>query len=180
MCKTLTCEFNSLCWWRWGQNVYLTTRLLAVLGLNSNMINSVSGATPSFVFKMKEIVPIRNWGPVVFRCLVTQIQKVAVSRHLFQSPIRWSSRKCSVFSSREGRPSTHFFAAAPVVINISKVASDIDFVQLKNGISQAGTIPVGGVALKPSDKRMQNLAGRRRFCRYDSEQVSSRWQKWLR
>ncbi|CAK1708803.1 Z-ring positioning protein MinC [Vibrio crassostreae] len=49
-----------------------------------------------------------------------------------------------------------FFAAAPVVINISKVAGDIDFVQLKNGISQAGMIPVGVAGC--SDKRMQNLA----------------------
>ena len=49
-----------------------------------------------------------------------------------------------------------FFAAAPVVINISKVAGDIDFVQLKSGISQAGMIPVGVAGC--SDKRMQNLA----------------------
>jgi len=50
----------------------------------------------------------------------------------------------------------NFFAAAPVVINISQVAGDIDFLQLKNGISQAGMIPVGVTGC--SDKRMQNLA----------------------
>ncbi|WP_394247457.1 septum site-determining protein MinC [Vibrio profundi] len=49
-----------------------------------------------------------------------------------------------------------FFAAAPVVINISKVEGDIDFTQLKNGISNAGMIPVGITGCQ--DKRAQNLA----------------------
>ncbi|MFA0568611.1 septum site-determining protein MinC [Vibrio sp. 99-70-13A1] len=49
-----------------------------------------------------------------------------------------------------------FFEAAPVVINISQVDGDIDFSQLKKGISLAGMIPVGIAGCK--DKRIQNLA----------------------
>ncbi|EGR1513788.1 septum site-determining protein MinC [Vibrio vulnificus] len=49
-----------------------------------------------------------------------------------------------------------FFAAAPVVINIANVEGDLDFVALKQGISQAGFIPVGITGAK--DKRTQNLA----------------------
>ncbi|KJY85205.1 septum formation inhibitor [Vibrio galatheae] len=54
-----------------------------------------------------------------------------------------------------------FFAHAPVVINISKVDGDIDFMRLKEGISQAGMIPVGITGCK--DKRTQNLASDARF-----------------
>ena len=54
-----------------------------------------------------------------------------------------------------------FFAQAPVVINISKVDGDIDFVRLKEGISQAGMIPVGVTGCK--DKRTQNLASEAKF-----------------
>lgn len=49
-----------------------------------------------------------------------------------------------------------FFSSAPVVINIAKVDGDIDFVRLKQGISEAGMIPVGVTGCK--DKRTQNLA----------------------
>ncbi len=49
-----------------------------------------------------------------------------------------------------------FFASAPVVINVSLVEGDIDFVALKQGISGVGMIPVGITGSK--DKRAQNLA----------------------
>lgn len=49
-----------------------------------------------------------------------------------------------------------FFANAPVVINVAKVEGDIDYPALKQGISQAGLIPVGVTGCK--DKRSQNLA----------------------
>ncbi|WP_162045928.1 septum site-determining protein MinC [Vibrio taketomensis] len=49
-----------------------------------------------------------------------------------------------------------FFASAPVVINVSLVEGDIDFVALKQGISDVGMIPVGITGSK--DKRAQNLA----------------------
>ncbi|WPC73217.1 septum site-determining protein MinC [Vibrio porteresiae] len=49
-----------------------------------------------------------------------------------------------------------FFASAPVVINIAKVTSDIDFSALKQGIADAGLIPVGITGCH--DKRTQNLA----------------------
>ncbi len=54
-----------------------------------------------------------------------------------------------------------FFANAPVVINVAKVEGDIDYPALKQGISQAGLIPVGGTGCK--DKRSQNLAGEAGF-----------------
>ncbi|GHY04538.1 septum site-determining protein MinC [Vibrio cholerae] len=49
-----------------------------------------------------------------------------------------------------------FFANAPVVINVAKVEGDLDYPALKQGISQAGLIPVGVTGCK--DKRSQNLA----------------------
>ncbi|ADT87595.1 septum site-determining protein MinC [Vibrio furnissii CIP 102972] len=54
-----------------------------------------------------------------------------------------------------------FFANAPVVINISKVDGDIDFLALKHGISDAGLIPVGVTGCK--DKRCQSLASEAGF-----------------
>ncbi|MGY2572853.1 septum site-determining protein MinC [Vibrio sp. C8] len=54
-----------------------------------------------------------------------------------------------------------FFANAPVVINIAKVDGDIDFAQLKNGISEANLIPVGISGCK--DKRSQTLASEAGF-----------------
>ncbi|NOH79297.1 septum site-determining protein MinC [Vibrio sp. RE86] len=54
-----------------------------------------------------------------------------------------------------------FFAHAPVVINISKVDGDIDFMRLKDGISVAGMIPVGVTGCK--DKRTENLASEAEF-----------------
>ncbi|MCG6266525.1 septum site-determining protein MinC [Vibrio furnissii] len=54
-----------------------------------------------------------------------------------------------------------FFANAPVVINISKVDGDIDFLALKHGISGAGLIPVGVTGCK--DKRCQSLASEAGF-----------------
>ncbi|MDE1336803.1 septum site-determining protein MinC [Vibrio aestuarianus] len=54
-----------------------------------------------------------------------------------------------------------FFASAPVVINIAKVMGEIDFIMLKQGISEAGMIPVGVTGCK--DKRSQNLASEAGF-----------------
>lgn len=54
-----------------------------------------------------------------------------------------------------------FFANAPVVINISKVDGDIDFLALKHGISDAGLILVGVTGCK--DKRCQSLASEAGF-----------------
>ncbi|MGR5456621.1 septum site-determining protein MinC, partial [Vibrio alfacsensis] len=36
-----------------------------------------------------------------------------------------------------------FFASAPVVLNISKVDGDINFLDLKLGVEELGMIPVG-------------------------------------
>lgn len=49
-----------------------------------------------------------------------------------------------------------FFAHAPVVINVAKVGGDLDYPALKQGIRDAGLIPVGVTGCK--DKRSQNLA----------------------
>lgn len=54
-----------------------------------------------------------------------------------------------------------FFSSAPVVINIAKVEGDIDFSRLKQGIADAGMIPVGVTGCK--DKRTQNLASEAQF-----------------
>lgn len=54
-----------------------------------------------------------------------------------------------------------FFASAPVVINIAKVIGDIDFSILKQGITEAGMIPVGVTGCR--DKRSQNLASEAGF-----------------
>ncbi|MCS0350303.1 septum site-determining protein MinC [Vibrio ordalii] len=54
-----------------------------------------------------------------------------------------------------------FFASAPVVINIAKVIGDIDFAILKQGITEAGMIPVGVTGCR--DKRSQNLASEAGF-----------------
>lgn len=49
-----------------------------------------------------------------------------------------------------------FFASAPVVLNISKVDGDINFLDLKLGVEELGMIPVGITGCQ--DKRTQNLA----------------------
>lgn len=49
-----------------------------------------------------------------------------------------------------------FFAHAPVVINISQVKEDIDFNELKKGLSKTGIVPVGITG--SNDKKTQNLA----------------------
>ncbi|MGX9418901.1 septum site-determining protein MinC [Vibrio sp. RC27] len=49
-----------------------------------------------------------------------------------------------------------FFSSAPIVIDISQVEEDIDYHALKDGISQAGLIPVGITGFK--DKRIQEEA----------------------
>ncbi|MDC0611554.1 septum site-determining protein MinC [Vibrio sp.] len=54
-----------------------------------------------------------------------------------------------------------FFANAPVVINIAQVKRDIDFAELKNGISKSGMVPVGITGTK--DKRTQTLASEAGF-----------------
>ncbi|KMV30709.1 septum site-determining protein MinC [Photobacterium swingsii] len=50
----------------------------------------------------------------------------------------------------------NFFAAAPIVIDISNAGTNIDFKQLKAGITEAGMIPVGISGCK--DTKMQSLA----------------------
>ncbi|WP_261857937.1 septum site-determining protein MinC [Photobacterium sanguinicancri] len=50
----------------------------------------------------------------------------------------------------------NFFAAAPIVIDISNAGTNIDFKQLKAGITEAGMIPVGISGCK--DTKMQRLA----------------------
>lgn len=49
-----------------------------------------------------------------------------------------------------------FFASAPVVINIEQVSKDIDFASLKQGILDAGLVPVGITGCK--NKQTQKLA----------------------
>ncbi|MGF1686675.1 septum site-determining protein MinC [Photobacterium japonica] len=49
----------------------------------------------------------------------------------------------------------HFFAAAPVVIDISQVSDNIDFVQLKRSVSEAGMIPVGISGCKAKQRQQQ-------------------------
>lgn len=52
-----------------------------------------------------------------------------------------------------------FFANAPIVLNIDKVVGDIDFAMLKNGILEAGFVPVGITGCR--DKRCQTEADRK-------------------
>ncbi|KII79780.1 septum site-determining protein MinC [Vibrio renipiscarius] len=54
-----------------------------------------------------------------------------------------------------------FFTSAPVVINVSLVQGDLDFLTLKQGISSVGMIPVGITGSK--DKRTQNMASEAGF-----------------
>jgi septum site-determining protein MinC len=49
-----------------------------------------------------------------------------------------------------------FFTSAPVVINISQLDRDIDFNMLKQGVLEAGMVPVGITGTK--SKRLQQLA----------------------
>ncbi|MBY6197626.1 septum site-determining protein MinC [Vibrio hangzhouensis] len=49
-----------------------------------------------------------------------------------------------------------FFAAAPVVLNVSQVQGDINYRDLKLGVEEIGMIPVGVTGCV--DKRNQNLA----------------------
>lgn len=69
--------------------------------------------------------------------------------------------KCIDFLQQKVQTAPAFFAHAPVVINISKVAGELDFVKLKQGIAQAGMIPVGVTGCP--DKRTQNLASDAKF-----------------
>ncbi|GAL23622.1 septum site-determining protein MinC [Vibrio variabilis] len=54
-----------------------------------------------------------------------------------------------------------FFASAPVVINVSQVDGDINFIDLKLGVEEIGMIPVGVTGCQ--DKRLQNLASEAGF-----------------
>ncbi|MGD8173862.1 septum site-determining protein MinC [Vibrio sp. TRT 21S02] len=64
-----------------------------------------------------------------------------------------------------------FFASAPVVINIAKVENEIDFGQLKQGILDAGLIPVGIAGCK--NKRAQSLATEAGFAIMSASRSSS-------
>ena len=66
-----------------------------------------------------------------------------------------------VFLKEKVAQAPAFFASAPVVINIAKVIGDIDFSILKQGITEAGMIPVGVTGCR--DKRRQNLASEAGF-----------------
>ena len=63
---------------------------------------------------------------------------------------------CVDFLKQKVDQAPAFFAGAPVVINIEKVGGDLDFPTLKQGISDAGFIPVGVTGC--SNQRLQNLA----------------------
>ncbi|GMQ45732.1 septum site-determining protein MinC [Vibrio sp. 10N] len=54
-----------------------------------------------------------------------------------------------------------FFASAPVVINVSQVEGDLNFIDLKLGIEEIGMIAVGITGCQ--DKRIQNLASEAGF-----------------
>ncbi|MGO1297096.1 MAG: septum site-determining protein MinC [Vibrio sp.] len=63
---------------------------------------------------------------------------------------------CVDFLKQKVDQAPAFFAGAPVVINIEKVGGEIDFPSLKQGISDAGFIPVGVTGC--ANKRTQNFA----------------------
>lgn len=51
-----------------------------------------------------------------------------------------------------------FFSSAPIVIDVSQVEADIDYLALKEGIYDAGLVPVGVTGTK--DKRVHELAAK--------------------
>lgn len=60
------------------------------------------------------------------------------------------------FLKQKAEQAPAFFANAPIVLNINKVAEELDFNALKQGIIEAGFVPVGVTGCK--DKRRQRLA----------------------
>lgn len=60
------------------------------------------------------------------------------------------------FLKQKNAQAPAFFANAPIVLNIDKVTGDIDFEALKNGIREAGFVPVGITGCK--NKRSQTQA----------------------
>ncbi|CAM2809270.1 septum site-determining protein MinC [Vibrio mytili] len=68
-----------------------------------------------------------------------------------------------------------FFQSAPLVINIAKVAGDIDFTALKQGIADAGFIPVGVTGCK--DKQVQKLASEAGFAIMSASKSASQEAK---
>ncbi len=92
------------------------------------MINLVSGNALYFIHK--EIVPIRYWGPVVFSMSSNPDLKGS-SFTLSVLHIRWSSQCSLSFLQEKVDQAPTFLLPHLVVINISKVAGDIDFVKLK-------------------------------------------------
>ncbi len=51
-----------------------------------------------------------------------------------------------------------FFASAPIVVNIENVSKEINFVELKSGVEQAGMIPVGITGCKDEVKHAKAIA----------------------
>ncbi|MGR2766783.1 septum site-determining protein MinC [Photobacterium ganghwense] len=51
--------------------------------------------------------------------------------------------KAADFLKQKVEQAPHFFASAPVVIDVSQAGDSIDFSLLKNKVSEAGVIPVG-------------------------------------
>ncbi|MGF1724135.1 septum site-determining protein MinC [Photobacterium nomapromontoriensis] len=58
--------------------------------------------------------------------------------------------KAADFLKQKVDQAPHFFAAAPVVIDVSQAGDNIDFTLLKNSVSDAGMIPVGISGCKSS------------------------------
>jgi septum site-determining protein MinC len=67
-----------------------------------------------------------------------------------------SIENCINFLSEKVAQAPAFFANAPIVVDVSQVEKDIDFSQLKQGINDAGLVPVGITGSK--DRRSQTLA----------------------
>lgn len=66
--------------------------------------------------------------------------------------------KAADFLKQKVDQAPHFFAAAPVVIDISQVSDTIDFEQLKHSVSEAGMIPVGISGCKAGPLQQQAKA----------------------
>ena len=64
-------------------------------------------------------------------------------------------QKATDFLKEKVSQAPNFFAAAPVVIDISQAGDDIDFDLLKTGVQNAGMIPVGISGCKDAHRQSQ-------------------------
>ncbi|MGF1679721.1 septum site-determining protein MinC [Photobacterium minamisatsumaniensis] len=69
--------------------------------------------------------------------------------HLVDSDIE----KAADFLKKKVEQAPNFFAAAPVVIDISQAGNGIDFLRLKESVQLAGMIPVGISGCKGADRQ---------------------------